>query len=795
MRFVINCSLFLVFLLFFVSVSTPALLHAVWPPDGLLVCGEHYAQETPIVVSDGAGGAIIAWNDLRDGVINEIYVQRVDGSGNLYWTSGGARLSEEGECILLAMVSDGANGAIILYHCGGDIHAQRINGSSYRLWGHGGTIVSTLYTPDELVAAPDGAGGVVLAIGDVSGVFAQRVDSDGNVIWTPGDEGACVQVSDPANIPAYDVCLAADGAGGALVAFVATDHMTSEVRVYINRVFSSGSIWSPSGFQLAPSSSDQWHPAITGDGYGGAIIAFQQDFLSTSTKYIVVQKVDGSGISQWVFPGIIRQIGSYLERPDILSDGLGGAYVVWHGYTPSHNGIHAQRFDALGNGLWSELGVPVSAYLEFQSNARLLDCGGGFIAVWRDSLVNEKLVGQKIDIAGGRVWPDAGAPILRGDTEFSDYGFAADGGGGLVAAIADDRGASRLDIYAQAINNFGSVASPEPDITGVADVPGDQGGALRITIAASDRDDNGQTLEQVMRYDVWQRVDDLVVLSGAKTPDSEERRFLETAPTAVNPDGTWELIGSFDATQSDEYIYRVSTLADSTGAGIPYGCYIVSAHTTNPAVWYLSAPDSGYSVDNLAPDPPLSLAGEQSQIPEGMQLTWDPNTENDLWYYSVYRGTSETFTPGPGNLVATPTDEEWFDSGWGWEDGYWYKVSAVDENGNESDFAVTGPDDATGVDPLPMPLTDFLSQNHPNPFNPVTTIAFGIKETALVSLRIYDASGRLVRVLVNEVRDANRYQEVWDGRDVSGADSASGVYFYSLTAGSFKESRKMILLR
>jgi fibronectin type 3 domain-containing protein len=124
-------------------------------------------------------------------------------------------------------------------------------------------------------------------------------------------------------------------------------------------------------------------------------------------------------------------------------------------------------------------------------------------------------------------------------------------------------------------------------------------------------------------------------------------------------------------------------------------------------------------MDNLAPDPPLGLAGEQSQSPEGLQLTWDPNTKDDLWYYAVYRDTSDTFTPGPGTLIATPTDEEWFDNGWDWEEDYRYKVSAVDENGNESDFALLGPNDVTGDVPPPVLLADFLNQNYPNPFNPI----------------------------------------------------------------------------
>ena len=64
-----------------------------------------------------------------------------------------------------------------------------------------------------------------------------------------------------------------------------------------------------------------------------------------------------------------------------------------------------------------------------------------------------------------------------------------------------------------------------------------------------------------------------------------------------------------------------------------------------------------------------------------------------------------------------------------------------------------------------------------------------------MSLRIYDAAGRLVRVLVEGARPAGNYAELWDGRDSRGRAVASGIYFYRLSAGSFSETRKMALLR
>jgi len=102
----------------------------------------------------------------------------------------------------------------------------------------------------------------------------------------------------------------------------------------------------------------------------------------------------------------------------------------------------------------------------------------------------------------------------------------------------------------------------------------------------------------------------------------------------------------------------------------------------------------------------------------------------------------------------------------------------------------------TGVLPdAETPDAHYLGQSFPNPFNPTTTIAFGLKAPSHVSLRIYDVSGRLVRVLVEKGYTEGHYREQWDGRDRNGLPVASGVYFYRLTTGAFAQTRKMVLLR
>ncbi|MBK7632472.1 MAG: T9SS type A sorting domain-containing protein [Ignavibacteriales bacterium] len=83
-----------------------------------------------------------------------------------------------------------------------------------------------------------------------------------------------------------------------------------------------------------------------------------------------------------------------------------------------------------------------------------------------------------------------------------------------------------------------------------------------------------------------------------------------------------------------------------------------------------------------------------------------------------------------------------------------------------------------------------LAQNYPNPFNPSTSIQYAISNRQFVSLKVYDVIGNEVATLVNEEKPAGSYEVDFNANGLS-----SGVYFYSINAGGFIETKKMILLR
>lgn len=91
---------------------------------------------------------------------------------------------------------------------------------------------------------------------------------------------------------------------------------------------------------------------------------------------------------------------------------------------------------------------------------------------------------------------------------------------------------------------------------------------------------------------------------------------------------------------------------------------------------------------------------------------------------------------------------------------------------------------------ITIPTSYSLEQNYPNPFNPVTKISFDIPKTGLITLSIYDISGKEVKTLFNEVRAPGTYTVDFDGTEIS-----SGMYFCKMESGSFVKTIKLILVK
>jgi len=205
-----------------------------------------------------------------------------------------------------------------------------------------------------------------------------------------------------------------------------------------------------------------------------------------------------------------------------------------------------------------------------------------------------------------------------------------------------------------------------------------------------------------------------------------------------------------------------------------------------------------YTYQDLAPRPPVNLTVNVDTL---IKLKWNKNTEIDFNHYNLYRDTTSNFQIDSTRLVSSVTDTFYHHIIPTGIESLYFKITGVDNQGNESNASEEVGVLITSVEDEWKPLNNYvLYQNYPNPFNPSTKISYKLKERGYVKLYVYDVKGELISVLVNEDQDAGFYEVEFNASEIE--TLASGVYIYQIMVrGSkknipmFSDIKKMILLK
>ncbi len=797
-------------LLLLVAQANPA--GAWWEKNGSPICTEPGDQLYQQIVSDGEGGVIATWQDSRNGHW-DIYAQRINGEGEFLWAGRGVPIClASGDQLRPRIITDGAHGAIIVWFdkrsgTEYDIYAQRIDFDGGTIWTEGGVGVCTAPGGQERpTLVTDGGGGAIITWFDfrngASDIFAQRLDFSGNALWTVDGVPVCSKPEDqdwPYAFPS--------GGGGAFISWY--DYRSGSREVYMQRIDPNGeALWQHDGIPISAATDYQAWPQMITDGEDGVVVCWVDS--RNGNKDIYAQRVDPDGNTLWAGGGVpVCTAESDQHYSWIASDDAGGAIIAWQDGRPNPDtdwDIFAQRIAPDGSAIWQVDGVVISEFWYDQTGPRVIPDGfGGAVITWREFGCSgaSDISGQRVNASGEVLWGSNGLLICGAYGTQSYAQQIPDGEGGAFVIWYDYRNSAHYDLYGSLVNPDKVPPVPDytPHIIAIEDVPNDHGGKMSIQWERSNLDVYPKT--DLSHYSIWRRlpkaesplvlstgVDTLGILGISHDYDGPAKRVhLST------PDYAWEWIKNTLPLYFETYASTIPSLFDSTASDPGWQYFMVVAHTRDPRIYYVSAIDSGYSVDNLAPEEPRQLAGVYEPGQKGLILTWQPNEEPDISHYAVYRGLSQDFTPAAANRIANPSETRHFDGQWKPGIGYYYKVSAVDVHDNESPYAVLRPEDISGNATPGLPENPYLAQNIPNPFNPTTRISFGITEPATVSIRIYDASGKLVRILLEGGRSPGHYDEVWDGCNGNGLPVASGVYFYRLRAGNFTQTRKMVLTK
>ncbi len=389
--------------------------HFQWATNGVSVSAERYGQYGPSIVADGNDNFFIAWRDDRSGV-GQIYCQKLGGNGNAQWATNGMAVCptawwQDRHTAL----PDGAGGAIIVWEderysiMNSFVYAQCIDGNGNKLWAASGVPI-TLSTGFkwQLRCIEDECGGAFVSwssgsSGGYVNIFAQRIDSTG-AIWSMGDVPVCVAMQDQVG-----PSLTLDGAGNAILAWM--DKRDGRDDIYAQKVQSNGvPAWTSNGIMIKmgpPATGFKWSaPQIVSDNAGGAIITWQEG-LGTATSWdIVAQRVDPDGNLLWPDTAVVvcgAIDGQYY--PQMIPNGEGGAIITWRDMRQDTIGaVYVMRVTANGE--------TVATLLQsFAARAQ----GRSIVIEWRLAEVDADARFIVLRAAKGGIYEELGAAGLRRD--------------------------------------------------------------------------------------------------------------------------------------------------------------------------------------------------------------------------------------------------------------------------------------------------------------------------------------------------------------------------------------------
>ncbi|CAN5549618.1 hypothetical protein BH10BAC5_BH10BAC5_09250 [soil metagenome] len=538
--------------------------------------------------------------------------------------------------------------------------------------------------------------------------------------------------------------------------------------------------------------------SICTDGAGGMIMTWFHNRPSGDQK-IYAQKFNVFGQPVWNAGGIeVCTFSSNQFAPIICSDASGGAIIYWVDFRGGGPGsgafdLYAQRVRTDGVLMWNTNGIKVNNLSFTSVFLRCLPAeAGSSIICWYNSVFADYgIYSQKLDAFGNRTWDLNDVRIPNYDSY--DFNVCSDGGKGIYICWTRLDGTHSFDIHAQHINALGSLQwSPYKvvcDEEGIQEQPSiceDQAGGfivawedlrsyfyqpatVSLDIYAAHFNSNGDNLWTTNGIPVCTESHDqnkTVCISdlhgGAHIFWLDFRNFAVSGfrvygqNLTFNGNSRWNVNGNLAADNVDYFPTNNFYHEPKVTCVDPKGGIICS---------WLGYYDMAHTQYGIL---------TQKMNYNGV-IQWDPN--------GVFAST--------GNLKHAPLLIS--DGGSGGCNLAWADARGGTVLGDFDIYAqhIKSNSSLGNYKPKPVPgVSDILSQNFPNPFNPTTNIAFTLANDANVSITVFDMSGRELEVLVDGLVTAGDHSVTWNANKY-----ASGTYFYKFTNGNNVEVKKMFLVK
>jgi hypothetical protein len=446
--------------------------------------------------------------------------------------------------------------------------------------------------------------------------------------------------------------------------------------------------------------------------------------------------------------------------PQIASDGAGGAIITWTDFrSASTYDIYAQRINGAGAVQWTANGVVISTAIGDQTFPTIVSNGAsGAIITWRDSRsVNYDIYAQRVNADSVVQWtPDGVAICTESHYQYTPT-LVSDGAGGAIITWYDLRNGADYDIYARRINAAG-VAQWTADGVAISTSPGYQ------TLPTIVSDGAGGAIV------TW-------IDARGSTDDIYAQRVNAAGVTQ------WTADGIAIATAANNQYGPTITSDGAGGAIVTWHDYRIGATSDI----YASRVFSNGAL-------PIQLSSFTNTAVNGndVLLQWTTITENNNYGFEIERSEKLKvknekwekigFVEGGGTSNA-PKDYSFTEKNLS-TGRYSYRLKQIDRDG-KFEYSQTVEVTIGGA-----PKEFDLAQNYPNPFNPATVISYQLPVTNHVSLKVYDAIGREVATLVNEIKEAGYYFVSFDASNLS-----SGIYFAQLQSGEKMQLKKLVLVK
>ena len=411
---------------------------------------------------------------------------------------------------------------------------------------------------------------------------------------------------------------------------------------------------------------------------------------------------------------------------------------------------------------------------------------GAVCAMWSSPALKECLISGNTGLGDGggiQAFGEGAFPVLE-DCIISGNTAGGDGGGILF----DDADGAKLTRVAVVDNHaFGYI--------GGIDISGTTAVLTNVTVSGNTSGNGGGVgvsvggHANIVNSIVWDNSGDEVMLQEGTATVSfsdieggyEGIGNIDEVPlfTSVNPQG-----GIYTLLENSPCIDAGTADTDSNGVD-------------DIASYYGIAPDMGAFEYSLPDPPPLPApVGLEYDIQgTSVVLTWDPDDSTFIMYYSIEKSLDTSFTSNVETYFSLNTN--FIDSDVEENTEYFYRVNYyAGQWSNYTDIIAVVFTAALDVaNAGNVPSTYNIHQNYPNPFNPMTTINFELPRKEFVNISIYNLMGRHIKSLVNMNQDAGYRSIHWDATNDLGQPVSAGMYIYTIQAGEFRQTRKMVLLK